>query len=214
MRLLRASMGPQLDSCGRNSLLYTDPAAYALQWGRNLTVAEGGLWCGSGGSGSVLQWGRNLTVAEGGDGGPPCGGRCASMGPQLDSCGRATSRRAFLPRVRASMGPQLDSCGRRDVAEKQGDLNLLQWGRNLTVAEGRPPPSKTAPYGFASMGPQLDSCGRRNNDYANLAFVHASMGPQLDSCGRDAPCPKARAGPRLQWGRNLTVAEGRAAAPG
>ena len=35
------------------------------------------------------------------------------------------------------------------------------------------------------------------------------MGPQLDSCGRSDSADSARPPPkRLQWGRNLTVAEG------
>ena len=54
-----------------------------------MTVAEGGGGKrGKRGKGK-LQWGRNLTVAEGGEGmaavRPGIG---ASMGPQLDSCGR------------------------------------------------------------------------------------------------------------------------------
>ena len=36
-----------------------------LQWGRNLTVAEGARVLCRGGGGRKLQWGRNLTVAEG-----------------------------------------------------------------------------------------------------------------------------------------------------
>ena len=37
----------------------------------------------------------------------------------------------------ASMGPQLDSCGRAmRKSRKQGGIGL-QWGRNLIVAEGR-----------------------------------------------------------------------------
>ena len=65
--------------------------AKELQWGRNLIVAEGTL------ATDIytplfpaLQWGRNLIVAEGQS---PASGRApapyASMGPQLDSCGRA-----------------------------------------------------------------------------------------------------------------------------
>ena len=37
---------------------------------------------------------------------------------------------------------------------------MLQWGRNLTVAEGVSNLIALAGYGAASMGPQLDSCGR------------------------------------------------------
>ena len=36
-----------------------------LQWGRNLTVAEGERLCARLMSVALLQWGRNLTVAEG-----------------------------------------------------------------------------------------------------------------------------------------------------
>ena len=35
------------------------------------------------------------------------------------------------------MGPQLDSCGRLDAFIDQAHGYALQWGRNLTVAEGR-----------------------------------------------------------------------------
>ena len=48
---------------------------------------------------SVLQWGRNLIVAEGRD-----EGNCEHLG------------------MFASMGPQLDSCGRRSVAEQQRSI--------------------------------------------------------------------------------------------
>ena len=34
------------------------------------------------------------------------------------------------------------------------------------------------------------------------------MGPQLDSCGRPIRIAKERNDSGLQWGRNLTVAEG------
>ena len=40
-----------------------------LQWGRNLTVAEGGPHDPYYMPMGKLQWGRNLTVAEGGEGG-------------------------------------------------------------------------------------------------------------------------------------------------
>ena len=63
-------MGPQLDSCGREILAEVSEFLRALQWGRNLIVAEGkrlgDLHCVK----SVLQWGRNLIVAEGAAAGP------------------------------------------------------------------------------------------------------------------------------------------------
>ena len=60
----------------------------------------------------TLQWGRNLIVAEG------------------RHHGAGNDARA------ASMGPQLDSCGREEAAEIGRYLVELQWGRNLIVAEG------------------------------------------------------------------------------
>ena len=39
--------------------------ARMLQWGRNLTVAEGATPAAASGTPIALQWGRNLTVAEG-----------------------------------------------------------------------------------------------------------------------------------------------------
>ena len=59
------------------------------------------------------------------------------MGPQLDSCGRRLPRKASASERCASMGPQLDSCGRRVATlGNGGQACMLQWGRNLTVAEG------------------------------------------------------------------------------
>ena len=60
------SMGPQLDSCGRRAPPKKTPTKKAaLQWGRNLIVAEGRSrffgFCRL----IILQWGRNLIVAEG-----------------------------------------------------------------------------------------------------------------------------------------------------
>ena len=68
------------------------------------------------------------------------------MGPQLDSCGRGNplADAAGLPPV-ASMGPQLDSCGRETLDKEQYETdNGLQWGRNLTVAEGLASTSRAA----------------------------------------------------------------------
>ena len=181
-----ASMGPQLDSCGRRYRIRYAPQLRTLQWGRNLTVAEGirgEFWRQYL---SVLQWGRNLTVAEG-----------------------LPKARPYLQLGIASMGPQLDSCGRcgADLSDVHG--GRLQWGRNLTVAEGDILPPAGPPALAASMGPQLDSCGRGVRRYGRDPSDRASMGPQLDSCGRLEGGPPAQAASNaLQWGRNLTVAEG------
>ena len=58
------------------------------------------------------------------------------------------------------MGPQLDSCGRGGTAGMIPEDPGLQWGRNLTVAEGLVRILSPLWISSASMGPQLDSCGR------------------------------------------------------
>ena len=78
-----------------------------------MTVAEGGRRVYKLHDAETLQWGRNLTVAEG----------------HLAAGGR-------LGRPMASMGPQLDSCGRMMPSRYDEVQDGLQWGRNLTVAEG------------------------------------------------------------------------------
>ena len=156
--------------------------ACTLQWGRNLTVAERQTVPRSDDNGNVLQWGRNLTVAESAIAGPSGGDHLqASMGPQLDSCGKVFHHgRLFMYGYFASMGPQLDSCGKVDL---------------------RPPVPPQSPD--ASMGPQLDSCGKLLYDSVSKDYYNASMGPQLDSCGklrrnpkREMPAP-ASMGPQL-----------------
>ena len=73
----------------------------------------------------------------------------------------------------ASMGPQLDSCGRAGAERRLTARSRLQWGRNLTVAEGFEMDFGQCLGQTASMGPQLDSCGR--HPMANKA-VEAGTG--------------------------------------
>ena len=111
-----ASMGPQLDSCGWGAVRRWRKSMLALQWGRNLTVADG-MWTKSTRqSESWLQWGRNLTVADG-------AASIASFddayvlqwGRNLTVADGARVRATFHVGRTASMGPQLDSCGWRHV---------------------------------------------------------------------------------------------------
>ena len=106
-------MGPQLDSCGRDPKLYKECMQDLLQWGRNLIVAEGPPILVYHPADQTLQWGRNLIVAEG-------------IEPNDSRLGM----------ILASMGPQLDSCGRRVPGPVPRGVSTLQWGRNLIVAEG------------------------------------------------------------------------------
>ena len=111
-----------------------------------------------------LQWGRDLSVAEGLDFRQRTERRLnASMGPRPFGRGRCARPSARLRRpAEASMGPRPFGRGRRSfvwvmrheavrfngaatfrsrkarVPQKQQDAFLqLQWGRDLSVAEGR-----------------------------------------------------------------------------
>ena len=208
------SMGPQLDSCGRLPIFHHGLPHFLLQWGRNLTVAEGSAFLFPLGVGVELQWGRNLTVAEGSIGAlrPPALRR-TSMGPQLDSCGRSRYLVQGRRSPQTSMGPQLDSCGRSLTAACVAALAGLQWGRNLTVAEGSICSDCGEAANVLQWGRNLtvaEGCYRQRHSRICLG---TSMGPQLDSCGRLVPGPSQLQSTTLQWGRNLTVAEGPRPAP-
>ena len=135
----------------------------------------------------------------------------ASMGPQLDSCGKSTTPENWRPSFGASMGPQLDSCGKGQHRFFRDARFELQWGRNLTVAESRRRArTSSRPRSWASMGPQLDSCGKPGGPARRGVDGRASMGPQLDSCGKVmTSADLSFYSVMLQWGRNLTVAERR-----
>ena len=179
-----ASMGPQPFGCGRNIPPRERAALPKLQWGRNLSVAEGLSSQFSATANVMLQWGRNLSVAEGA---PTCGRRCAAC------CfnGAATFRLRKVPRFRhdrcrrrASMGPQPFGCGRREDG--------FGWGGG----------------GQASMGPQPFGCGRSIITWLvkpSQCFNGAATFRLRKALTR---LEKFYDNPALQWGRNLSVAEG------
>ena len=162
------------------------PLSSQLQWGRNLFVAES-LRASASWSRimSSLQWGRNLFVAER----PPRHGRglpvpAASMGPQLVRCGKQGDIRDLVLGFFASMGPQLVRCGK--------PVALF----SITTSA------------CASMGPQLVRCGKCGRTSSSIPCLWASMGPQLVRCGKFSASWENRwSKSRLQWGRNLFVAE-------
>ena len=131
------------------------------------------------------------------------------------------------------MGPQPFGCGRlKKQIQKERDIAMLQWGRNLSVAEGDNPAPSQCRHCPASMGPQPFGCGRgdiaidrrgmiwelqwgRNLSVAEgamgesgAAAAVASMGPQPFGCGRLRTRLPLTLCLKLQWGRNLSVAEG------
>ena len=81
------------------------------------------------------------------------------MGPQLVRCGMQQPTRPQLTIQPASMGPQLVRCGMLGCAGGTVHNIMLQWGRNLFVAECFYKARSPALLGLASMGPQLVRCG-------------------------------------------------------
>ena len=68
----------------------------------------------------------------------------ASMEPQLEGCGKLVLGRAEDGDALASMEPQLEGCGKNDMIGKAArNPMLLQWSRNLRVAESPRWSSKT-----------------------------------------------------------------------
>ena len=133
----------------------------------------------------------------------------ASMGPQPFGCGRGGGARGgtkarpsfngaatFRLRKGTTFGPRAGATScfngaatfrlRKETAVEGalGTAWTLQWGRNLSVAEGQAESRLTGGAPLASMGPQPFGCGRVVVD---LADTVAEL---------------------LQWGRNLSVAEG------
>ena len=83
------------------------------------------------------------------------------------------------------MGPQHVRCGMQESVSSQCAKNhVLQWGRNMFVAECCQIGKYASRTGTPSMGPQHVRCGMTSN----MVLVWTG----------DAP---------LQWGRNMFVAE-------
>ena len=205
-----------------------------------------------------LQWGRDLSVAEGsgaqGPQGPP---GPASMGPRPFGRGRWFRAPTPTEQGRASMGPRPFGRGRRVIAcggrlfrvrfngaatfrsrkacyaiQKVEREDLLQWGRDLSVAEGSSSGSNDTNFRVASMGPRPFGRGRarKNPTMARVPGfngaatfrsrkVHdgrkvrgdegrASMGPRPFGRGRRTAYAPPNPVNQLQWGRDLSVAEG------
>ena len=156
-----ASMGPQHHCCGVKPAVTRTVLRNRLQWGRNITVAECSIR-----SKRASKWTRFNGAAT--------------------SLLRSDLLIALKPTlVGASMGPQHHCCGvRYRLDELIAACFVLQWGRNITVAE---------------CCTVLLVCG---------LFYSASMGPQHHCCGVIAydgfPTVNVL---KLQWGRNITVAE-------
>ena len=179
-------MGPQPFGCGRlDFLLFRRPSLW-LQWGRNLSVAEGDVDDAILRGEFKLQWGRNLSVAEGGDLHATAPDRTLlQWGRNLSVAEGGCSCRHSRPHPALQWGRNLSVAeGVRLPVGGRMALVPLQWGRNLSVAEGRlsaghPPPPRGRFNGAATFR------------LRKVAMPGAAHGYNM-----------------LQWGRNLSVAEG------
>ena len=108
----------------------------------------------------------------------------------------------------ASMGPRPFGRGRsRAYSDLDGD-SLASMGPR-PFGRGRPkPPRRAQGRPSASMGPRPFGRGRLLSGTYAFSVLEASMGPRPFGRGRITMVRRARAPHKLQWGRDLSVAEG------
>ena len=230
-----ASMGPQPFGCGRGTArpirrrrpsCFNGAATFRLRKVRSEDALQKTI--------HALQWGRNLSVAEGAIArnamGNPAGfNGAATFRLRKDAPagvfqvwtqgfnGAATFRLRKVGLVdgtlrasQASMGPQPFGCGRGDIEARQGwcppasmgpqPFGCGRGGNALGVPGGAP---------VASMGPQPFGCGRGAAALSGTARARRFNGAATFRLRKDRLIGRALAWQRqLQWGRNLSVAEG------
>ena len=211
-----ASMGPQPNSCGNDpKQLDGRRSPLVLQWGHSQTAVETTLRrrtarrapSGFNGATAKQLWKRSLSLPTGG-----CRLR-ASMGPQPNSCGNASSHSSCVMLGRLQWGHSqtavetsfLFTASPRRRAGFNGATAKQLWKRWIAEVLGDDV--------LASMGPQPNSCGNsitrvppHHRQRGSLQWGHsqtavetictrraalespiASMGPQPNSCGNTAP---------------------------
>ena len=159
-----------------------------------------------------LQWGRDLSVAEGrGPTEKSPQKRGASMGPRPFGRGRLiTTRRAPEPCHGFNGAATFRS--RKDVgAIRLATQKVLGFNGAATFRsrKGRRVPQGGKRKGSASMGPRPFGRGRYTLNQWRVAMSKASMGPRPFGRGRPPGGYKhSELRMKLQWGRDLSVAEG------
>ena len=160
-----------------------------------------------------LQWGRDLSVAEGSWLAAKARGRhTASMGPR--PFGRGRARMPMPDRARSLMlqwGRDLSVAEGLNSARRRARPSRLQWGRDLSVAEGSGIARAVAAKRIASMGPRPFGRGRDTEWNGAAPNTLLQWGRDLSVAeGWGRALAGAESG-SLQWGRDLSVAEGRQA---
>ena len=159
---------------------------------------------------SALQWGRDLSAAEGLPG--PMRRRAqapASMGPRPFGRGRNCAPCGSYWRRFASMGPRPFGRGRISIWNAHGPSNELQWGRDLSAAEGARGQEHARVVRGASMGPRPFGRGREKKREAFLQiFGMLQWGRDLSAAEGSNSRIIDINDKELQWGRDLSAAEG------
>ena len=157
-----------------------------------------------------LQWGRDRSVAESR---VLC--RAFRASPAFNGAATVRSRKAVRIGLEkgllvASMGPRPFGRGRYHFFAYPHKKTLLQWGRDLSVAEGTIARISGGLSRGASMGPRPFGCGRplphRTRSTRRCRFNGAAT---FRSRKVQTKKDLKRELLELQWGRDLSVAESR-----
>src|SRR5579875_2387086 len=106
------------------------------------------------------------------------------------------------------MGPRSGDRGNpTDHAIPAVAYNVLQWGRDLVIAEIRGGSDQGETRLRASMGPRSGDRGNISSSYRHIGDSPASMGPRSGDRGNSYGHPQILSDFRLQWGRDLVIAE-------
>src|ERR1017187_6377513 len=131
----------------------------------------------------------------------------ASMGPGCFYPGNRAGECRAHGGHGASMGPGCFYPGNPSVNPEPVRLPELQWGRDVSIPEIRPPAARPAITSMASMGPGCFYPG-------NSATAAATYGMWALQWGRDVSIPEiptnkasSTQAAALQWGRDVSIPE-------
>src|SRR5579883_2096168 len=106
------------------------------------------------------------------------------------------------------MGPRSGDRGNTDAEiQSTSPAAMLQWGRDLVIAEMRSQALDAPPVGIASMGPRSGDRGNRITTTLHRLKRQASMGPRSGDRGNIRIHTPLASEHLLQWGRDLVIAE-------
>ncbi len=132
-------MGPRsFDRGNLNDAAFVDQQRAALQWGRDLLIAEIKRIQWLHNTQYTLQWGRDLLIAEMHNALPCLVDMTASMGPRSFDRGNITnSCPSTLCQSRLQWGRDLLIAEMNTAIQSAAHRVVLQWGRDLLIAEIR-----------------------------------------------------------------------------